>query len=693
MFDTATPSGYTRVSALDNTFVQASDTYGNTGGTSTHTHSVTTGYTTDATDGTQSIVTQVATGGTITTSGSYTIHTFTSSGTFTLNIANPADILVVGGGGGGGTGWTRSGGGGGQVVQQLSYSLTAQSYTVTVGAGGAGQANGQASTFGSLITANPGLTTVDGSVGGTSGAGYTGGVGVWIDNDYRSVGGGGGGAGGNGVNGTLGKGGDGGTGIASSISGTSVRYGGGGGGASYTPYPVGYGVDGGGSGVQGGNGYPGTPNTGGGGGGANYNGTGGAGGSGIVIVRYTTPSTGSFATNTHTHTSTGATVSTESNIPSYLNMVFAEANNDTYVSSNNVIITSALPPIGWEQFTELDSKFPRASDTYGGTGGSATHTHTVEISTGSPSATMYGSGTGTNFADSTHTHSCTTTSTSSSNLPSYTTVIYTQRKDSPATTVQTEEEINYPPNAPTSLNTEGLANNPKVIDTTPEFSAIFTDSNPSDTGNYYQIQVNTSSDFTGTSMWDSGKTEFATPVSNGSRSADISYAGSTLESGETYYWRIKFWDNIAYANEGSWSTTAYFIMTGIPDVATSLQTNYEVNPIQLTRIPPSFTAIYSDPNSDNASAYQIQVNTNALFTGTIMWDSGKVATSITSGARSSPYTYDGTALTNSHATLYWRIKFWDIDDTTNDWSATAQFEDTATHSYFEGLKLNGLQLN
>jgi|GEM_PF-3165018 len=679
MFDTSTSSGWTNVSALDGSFIRASSTYGTTGGVSTHTHSTTTGYTTAAPGETQTLLTNFsATGGTVTTNGSYTIHTFTSSGTFAVQGSGVVDILVVAGGATGGPGgnnddtqeaWGGAGGRGGQVVYSSSYAVTAGSISVTVGGGGANSAFG--------------------SIGATTGAGATGGT-----------------AGGNG--------GAGGTGTYSDINGTGYYYGGGGGGGAGTYRGVSAiggagGTSGGGRGgdvtycmpaeksCPAGNSAPGVANTGGGGGGgagAFYIENGQAGGSGIVIIRYVTQaSTGSFASGTHTHTSTNATVSSDSNIPPYLNMVFLKSNNESYVTGDNVLITSEIPPLGWNRYTALDNKFPKAANTFGGTGGSATHTHSTDISSGSPSATINGAGSGTNFASSIHTHSCTAVSNSASSLPAYTNVIYIQRKVSQIATVAAEDEENHEPNAPTALQTNSIANNYKVTIPSPTFSAIFTDGGTSDTGNYYQVQVNTSSDFTGTTMWDSTKTAFSTPIVKNARSSNISYAGNTLVEGETYYWRIKFWDNNQYANESAWSATTFFVMSGIPEIATSLQTNGLVNPIQLTRVPPNFTAIYTDPNGDNASAYQIQVNTSPLFTGTIMWDSGKLATTVVSGSRSSSYTYAGTSLTNSNNTLYWRIKFWDTDDTTNDWSSTAQFIDTFSSTYYEGLKLNGLKLD
>lgn len=84
-----------------------------------------------------------ATGGTITTSGGYTIHTFTSSGTFTPTETLSVEYLVVAGGGSGGAQGASSrgagGGGAGGVEPGTGHVVTAQAYTITVGAGGAAQ--------------------------------------------------------------------------------------------------------------------------------------------------------------------------------------------------------------------------------------------------------------------------------------------------------------------------------------------------------------------------------------------------------------------------------------------------------------------------------------------------------------------------------------------------------------------------
>jgi hypothetical protein len=271
-----------------------------------------------------------ATGGTITYSGGYTIHTFTSSGTFTVNSGSGnVEYLVVGGGGGGGR-HSGAGGGGGGFRTATDYAVTAQGYTVTVGAGGASLygtyptqggglgLNGANSVFDTITALGGGgggwasaIGNVGGSGGGsaralgvgaagTAGQGNAGGTSSISGTPYPAAGGGGAGA--IGGSPTTSAGGAGGSGLASSISGSSVTYAGGGGGNVQDTYPSGGGAGGSGGGGAGAGsdsnyGYDGTANTGGGGGGAHYNAPAAGtdtrssrGGSGVVIARYpTTP--------------------------------------------------------------------------------------------------------------------------------------------------------------------------------------------------------------------------------------------------------------------------------------------------------------------------------------------------------------------------------------------------------------------
>ncbi|MBI4894188.1 MAG: LamG domain-containing protein [Candidatus Aenigmarchaeota archaeon] len=259
----------------------------------------------------------VATGGNITYADGYTIHTFTSNGTFNVTSGSgPVEYLVVAGGGGG-PGNYGGGGGAGGYLAGTNYTVTPQSYAITVGAGGAGGigndqdgTKGSNSTFGTIISNGGGGGDSDqilssdnngGSGGGhkattvrtngTSGQGYGGGLQVGGDPNYANGGGGGAGEQGNDAVSTsvAGAGGD---GLQSSISGVATYYAGGGGGGTWSGGTVGAGGLGGGGSAGasgGGNGVSGTANTGGGGGSASYGGgyyNGGSGGSGIVIIRY-----------------------------------------------------------------------------------------------------------------------------------------------------------------------------------------------------------------------------------------------------------------------------------------------------------------------------------------------------------------------------------------------------------------------
>lgn len=252
------------------------------------------------------------------------------------------EVLVVGGGGGGGYGTSgRSGGGGaGGVVYNSAFTVTpGNSYTVTIGNGGAGSTtnaqlasvcNGSNSVFGTLTAlgggggGNAGTDTSANVVGANGGSGGGGGGSASITNNYvggtatqpGSGSGGFGNAGGTGVHlyGTWAGGGSGGgaggagnialnisgyaapggAGLPYSIIGNTEYYAGGGGGNYYTGTAFGPGgVGGGGIGNSTGAGFNAAPNSGG-GGGAGGNGAGGNGGSGVVILRYRVPTIATF---------------------------------------------------------------------------------------------------------------------------------------------------------------------------------------------------------------------------------------------------------------------------------------------------------------------------------------------------------------------------------------------------------------
>lgn len=164
-------------------------------------------------------------------------HTFTSDGTLNVTAGGNVDFVLIGGGSMGGRTtygtYARNGGSGGGVVEETDYNLSANSYSVVIGAGGSGSVSnkdGEDSTFDGN-TAGGGVGSVENESGYTDYRGnagspqnsFVGGNGrQWGSANYN-YGGGGAGAGGNGGSWTDHRGGDGGDGYLSTITGE--RYG------------------------------------------------------------------------------------------------------------------------------------------------------------------------------------------------------------------------------------------------------------------------------------------------------------------------------------------------------------------------------------------------------------------------------------------------------------------------------------
>ena len=301
-----------------------------------------------------------ATGGTITEEDDFKIHTFTGDGTFVVtSLGNPTggpsvcDYMVVAGGGSGGArnpGNANGGGGGGGFRESHSdpvsgpYSasplktstgitLTATTFPITVGGGGAGvtqqaspelQGNdGSNSVFSTITSAGGGggggggnntpLTNgrPGGSGGGTGGGipsgvsggtgntppvsppqGSNGGIGGNVPSGNGGAGGGGGATEAGQNQASAPTSGRGGAGATTNITGSSVGYSGGGGGSGGGSLTKGA-ASPDGSGAAGGcspTAADAAANRGGGGGGGGVQGgtvgTSGAGGKGVVVIRY-----------------------------------------------------------------------------------------------------------------------------------------------------------------------------------------------------------------------------------------------------------------------------------------------------------------------------------------------------------------------------------------------------------------------
>jgi hypothetical protein len=265
-----------------------------------------------------------------------------NEGTKALGTIYSVDYLVVGGGGAGAPANTwlvgAGGGAGGYLTGTVNLTQTV-TYTIIIGAGGAGSSSiGTGASGANSVLSGTGITTVtsigggggghpsattggsggsgggaggSGAVGsGTVGQGNNGGTSTSTTPNYGQ--GGGGGAGAVGGNGTTTAGGAGGAGTASSITGSSVTRAGGGGGGTFQGGTRGTGGSGGGGNAgnnPAGNGFGGTINSGGGGGGASSNGgiqSGGSGGSGIIILSVPTINYSGTTTGSPTVTTSGS---------------------------------------------------------------------------------------------------------------------------------------------------------------------------------------------------------------------------------------------------------------------------------------------------------------------------------------------------------------------------------------------------
>jgi hypothetical protein len=72
----------------------------------------------------------------------------------------------------------------------------------------------------------------------------------------------------------------------------------------------------------------------------------------------------------HDHEMQDGATDAGNNMPPYLDMVFASKDSDGYGVASSIVIVSAVPPLGWARFSDLDDGFPRGASTAGGTGGS-----------------------------------------------------------------------------------------------------------------------------------------------------------------------------------------------------------------------------------------------------------------------------------------------------------------------------------
>jgi len=105
------------------------------------------------------------------------------------------------------------------------------------------------------------------------------------------------------------------------------------------------------------------------------------------------------------------------------------------------------------------------------------------------------------------------------------------------------------PQAPQNLRCEYLTN-PETIDAAPpRLSWIPVSTTRGDAQTAYQVLVSKDAAVANGDVWDSGETKSAQFV-------NVPYAGKALESGKTYYWKVRAWNKAGAAS--AWSAVARF---------------------------------------------------------------------------------------------------------------------------------------
>jgi len=363
----------------------------------------------------------------------------------------------------------------------------------------------------------------------------------------------------------------------------------------------------------------------------------------------------------HTHTISGVNTNATDSLPPYYTMIFASPNSAAVLPTAAVVPlnTATMPPYGWTRFSALDTRFPYGSATAGTTGGQTTHTHTYSKNTSdsgsSPNCLDWQSG--GSIQPGQHTHTVTGTTTAGSSIPTYFDLIFGQKKTD-STTKSYLPEVNTVTDTITStaININNLSANPKWNQVT--FNDVET---------YGDVKVQVAYDNGGTIV----------PIPDGILAGNtagfdtspINISGLSATTYSTIYLKATI------VSDGLSNQSAQLLDWEVDTIAnpsppSGLLVEGLNNPT-ITNFTPDFSAIYEDFEvNDQASAYQIQVSTNPIFTA-LVWDTTKTTLSpaLNRGARMTDVAYAGTTLPQG-TLYYWRIRFWDSHDLIGDWSTT-----------------------
>jgi len=228
---------------------------------------------------------------------------------------------------------------------------------------------------------------------------------------------------------------------------------------------------------------------------------------------------------------------------------------------------------------------------------------------------------------------------------------------------------NSAPNAPINLLCMGQTNPKGLTVFTPDLSWTFSDPNTGDTQSAYRLLVAdtlTNINNNNGNMWDTNKVTTSLNT--------VTYAGSTLQTGATYYWKVQTWDasNVGgpYSTVASFSMTQQQVQNNPPNAPSNLRCEGQVNPKGITSSTPTFTWTFSDPDTGNTQgAYRVLVAdtlTNINNNNGNMWDTNKVNSSANS------VVYAGSSL-QLNSTYYWKVMTWDNLNTSGQYSTVASF--------------------
>ncbi|MEI8233010.1 MAG: hypothetical protein WCG44_04720, partial [bacterium] len=176
--------------------------------------------------------------------------------------------------------------------------------------------------------------------------------------------------------------------------------------------------------------------------------------------------------------------------------------------------------------------------------------------------------------------------------------------------------------------------------------------------------------------WSGQNAQTSTAYTSGTQ-ATFTLSSPLLDPSTLYYWRSYAIDPAGLNTWSSTQATPYsFTTTTAPSAPTLPYAEGSANPTGVADTTPEFSAVHNDADSDAANKYEIEVNANNTFTGTIMWDSNQTAmASLANGVRSTDVSYAGSAipLDGLGTTYYWRIRFTDVNSAVGAWSSVASF--------------------